>query len=316
VKYAFIDFDGTLVRLKTDHVACKKELGVKYYSEVPKEKYYIIDQYEWEAFPSVELVIESGKLLDKLNEHGYKIVIVSRTGYRVIAEAFKKFGLPSPTSVISRDDTYYLKPNPKHITDFINDFDKESVVIGDSWHDQKLAEALGLKYHKSVSDAMKGLGFRKVIHNDEVYNEELKFLKEYGEYPILDMGCGNRRGGDVCVDLVEGEADYIADICDLPFSDKTFQSTFMIHSLEHVEDYEKALREAWRVLKDGGVLGIVIPLYSMSFFDPTHKHHFEFEELNRSLQDIGFNFIANRTFNSIFDCATIIFSVGLIYRKG
>lgn len=315
MKYAFVDFDGTLVNLKTNHVACKKELGVKYYNEVPKDKYYILDQYEWEAFPSAELVLESGKLLDKLNEHGYKIVIVSRTGNRVITEGFNKFNLPAPYKIIAREEAQYLKPNPKHITDFITDFDKESVVIGDSWHDQKLAEALGLTYYKSVADAMKGLGFRKAVHNDEVYNEELKFLREYGESPILDMGCGNRRGGDVCIDTVEGVADYKADMCDLPFSDKTFRSVFMIHSLEHIEDYKKALREASRVLKDGGVLGIVIPFISMSYLDSTHKHHWVPSDLSVDLHGMGFDFIMSRGFNSIFDDKKCFFSIGLIFKK-
>jgi SAM-dependent methyltransferase len=315
VKYAFVDFDGTLVNLKTNHVTCKKELGVKYYNEVPKDKYYILDQYEWEAFPLAELVLESCKLLDELNEHGYKIVIVSRTGNRVIVEGFKKFNLAMPYKIIAREDAKDLKPNPKHITDFITDFDKDSVVIGDSWHDSKLAEALGLTYYKSVSDAMKGLGFRKSIHNDNVYNEELKFLKEYGEHPTLDMGCGNRRGGDVCIDNVEGVADFITDMCDLPFSNKTFRSVFMIHSLEHIEDYKKALREASRVLKDGGVLGIVIPFISMSYFDLTHKHHWIPSDLSGDLYNMGFDFVMSRGFNSIFDGKEVLFSIGLIYKK-
>ena len=315
MKYAFIDFDGTLVRLKTNHVACKKELSVKYYNEVPKDKYYIIDQYEWEAFPLAELVLESGRLLTKLDEHGYKVVIVSRTGNRVIVEGFKNFNLPVPYKIIAREEAQYLKPNPKHITDFITDFDKESVVIGDSWHDQKLAEALGLKYYQSVPDAMKGLGFRKAIHNDEVYNEELEFLKTYGPSPTLDIGCGNRRGGDICVDTVDGIADYKADACDLPFSDKTFQSVFMIHSLEHIEDYKKALREVQRVLKDNGVLGIVIPHISMSYLDPTHKHHWVPYELSKDLYSIGFTFIISCLFDSIFNNERVVFSIALIYIK-
>jgi ubiquinone/menaquinone biosynthesis C-methylase UbiE len=150
---------------------------------------------------------------------------------------------------------------------------------------------------------------------DEVYNEELKFLREYGEHPTLDIGCGNRRGGDVCVDTVEGVTDYKADACDLPFSDKTFRSVFMIHSLEHIEDYKKALREAWRVLKDNGVIGIVVPHISMSYLDPTPKHHWVPYELSKELYNIGFDFIISCMFDSIFNGERVVFSIALIFIK-
>jgi len=316
MKYAFIDFDGTLVRLKTDHVACKKALGVEHYTEAPRDKYYIIDRYEYEALPLAEWALESDRLLKKLHEHGYKIVIVSRTGNLVIVKCFIKFGLPVPDKIIAREDAKELKPNPKHITDSIKDFGNDSIVIGDSWHDMEIAAALGLKYYKSIPDAMKGLGYRKAVHSDEVYEKELEYLKAHGKSPTLDVGCGSRRGGDVCVDVVDGVADFVADACALPVPDKAFQSVLMIHSLEHIEDHQKALREVKRVLKTGGVLGIVIPHISMSYLDPTHKHHWMPHELSGDLHSLGFDFIESRTFDSIFDDKRIAFSIGLIYRKG
>lgn len=315
MKYAFIDFDGTLVKLKTDHSVCKKALSIEHYDELQRAQYPILDEYEQRAASSAELILESHALLDKLNAHGYKVVIVSRTGTATIVAVSKRFGLPI-CNVISRDDTQHLKPDPKHVTSRISDIDTDSIVVGDSWRDLKLAEALGLKYYKSVSGAMKGLGYRTAVHSDEVYEKELKFLKARGKSPILDVGCGSRRGGDVCVDTAGDTADSVADACSLPFPDKTFQSVFMIHSLEHIDDYQKALREATRVLKVDGTLGIVIPHISKSYLDPTHKHHWTLQELNDIILSMGYEFIEARAFDALFDEKVILFSVGIMFKKG
>jgi SAM-dependent methyltransferase len=45
----------------------------------------------------------------------------------------------------------------------------------------------------------------------------------------------------------------------LPFPDLSFDRVLMIHALEHAENARRALREAWRVLKDDGHLLIVAP---------------------------------------------------------
>jgi SAM-dependent methyltransferase len=45
----------------------------------------------------------------------------------------------------------------------------------------------------------------------------------------------------------------------LPFPDLAFDRVLMIHALEHADNARRALREAWRVLKDDGQLLIVAP---------------------------------------------------------
>ena len=315
MKYAFIDFDGTLVNLKTDHTACKKELCIQHYHEVSSDKYSIIDRYEIEALPQGEVILEASTLLSKLRLGGYRVVITSRSGRTVIEDGIKRFGLITPDMILSRDDVKFLKPDERHLTNHIKDYGLDSIVIGDSWHDSELASKLGLKYYNSVSGAMKGLGFRKSLHNDEVYTDELKFLKGAAKSPVLDAGCGNRRGGDICVDVVEGAADRIIDFTKLPFGDGSFNSVFFIHSLEHVESYMDAVREARRVLKPNGILGVVIPVYEMSFFDPTHKYHWHTIELNDIICSIGFTSVSKERFNTIFNDESVPFSVAMTFRK-
>jgi ubiquinone/menaquinone biosynthesis C-methylase UbiE len=139
-------------------------------------------------------------------------------------------------------------------------------------------------------------------------------LKEYGKSPTLDCGSGGRRGGDVCIDKIPG-ADFVADMTDLPFSAETFNSVFMIHSLEHVNDFHKAISEAWRVLKVDGILGVVVPTQKMSYLDPDHKHHEhpgwweDIVELNK------FELIARKNIKSEFDDKPVDFSVALVFKK-
>jgi len=51
----------------------------------------------------------------------------------------------------------------------------------------------------------------------------------------------------------------VAEEHGLPFPDLLFDRVLMIHAIEHAENARRALREAWRVLKDDGHLLIVAP---------------------------------------------------------
>lgn len=55
------------------------------------------------------------------------------------------------------------------------------------------------------------------------------------------------------------------DAKQLPFPDATFDLVLMLYALHHVMGYEPALREAARVLKDGGLFLFAEPLRAWSF---------------------------------------------------
>ena len=42
------------------------------------------------------------------------------------------------------------------------------------------------------------------------------------------------------------------DACQLPFSDGSFDAIWTVQTFQHIRDFERACREAWRVLKSGG----------------------------------------------------------------
>ncbi len=57
-----------------------------------------------------------------------------------------------------------------------------------------------------------------------------------------------------------GNADFVeASIYDLPFEDNSFDAAFSHAVLEHLQEPTKALRELFRVLKPGGILGVRTP---------------------------------------------------------
>ncbi len=106
---------------------------------------------------------------------------------------------------------------------------------------------------------------------------------------VLDIGCGE--GGLAKLLAAEGalvtgidpgpaavlqartavpEAAFVEAVAEaLPFGDASFDMTLMINALHHVPvpAMRAALREAVRVLKAGGVLIVIEPLASGSFFE-------------------------------------------------
>lgn len=96
-------------------------------------------------------------------------------------------------------------------------------------------------------------------HSLRVRHGDYSFIKGN----VLDIGCGpdpikldppsTVRGWD----LPDGDALYLASI-----EDKTFDCIVSAHCLEHVMDPATALQNWSRVLKEGGCIYALVPLYS------------------------------------------------------
>jgi ubiquinone/menaquinone biosynthesis C-methylase UbiE len=63
-----------------------------------------------------------------------------------------------------------------------------------------------------------------------------------------------------------------ANIYGLPFPDNTFDAVILSEILEHIDDDVAGLREAYRVLKPGGIVAITVPHANYPFWwDPINK---------------------------------------------
>ena len=97
----------------------------------------------------------------------------------------------------------------------------------------------------------------------------------------INLGCGNNtEEGWINIDVAPTIPNL--DICmdleteKLPISGNSIDEIKAIHVLEHISNLKLVLKEAYRVLKPGGIFRIIVPAYrSMGAFqDPTHVRFF------------------------------------------
>lgn len=136
---------------------------------------------------------------------------------------------------------------------------------------------------------------------------ERSMLLPYCKGLGIDVGCGSKKTHPLAlgVDLTpKGQSGKYgserrqiseADICTsgdnlYMFADGVLDYVVARHNLEHYTDPIKTLKEWKRVLKRGGILGIVIPndeALDTIKLDPTHKHAFTMESFTHMLEAIG-----------------------------
>jgi len=145
--------------------------------------------------------------------------------------------------------------------------------------------------------------------------------------PVLDVGCGvghflsalsrlgvPATGFDISEDAVE-EASQVpaANVLEhdanqpWPFTDKTFTAVTFFDVIEHLENYDRALQEANRVLTDDGwlfvvtvnrisILHLVLGSRWGALKDPEHVVYFDRRSLRSALERNGFRLLESRTF--------------------
>lgn len=129
-----------------------------------------------------------------------------------------------------------------------------------------------------------------------------------GKY-VLDIACGEGYGTKLLANtaryvtgididektIIQAQKKYstsniqfkVGDITNIPEKDKTFELIVCFETIEHIDNYEKALMELKRVLKHNGILLISTPnkkTYSdnPNYINPYHKQEFykdQFETL-------------------------------------
>lgn len=129
---------------------------------------------------------------------------------------------------------------------------------------------------------------------------------EYTRGVVLDLGCGPTKafphflGVDSCKDTelfgIAIRPDIKVDDCanlSAVVNDETVDSVFSSHLLEHIEDYQGALKDWWRCLKVGGYLVLYLP--HKKFYpnvgtagaNPDHKHDFEPSDIVNAMREVA-----------------------------
>lgn len=100
------------------------------------------------------------------------------------------------------------------------------------------------------------------------------------EPQILDIGCGPTKqvAGALGIDgHAHSGVDAVADLeRGLPLQDGCVDAIFAVHFLEHIRDLVGLMNEIHRVLRQGGVLHVIVPHchFVNAIADPTHVRFF------------------------------------------
>ena len=96
--------------------------------------------------------------------------------------------------------------------------------------------------------------------NTSLLKDELKVLHVAPEQVFYKIFKRYQHWNYTTTDLYSPLADVVADICDLPFEDQTYDLILCNHVLEHIPDDLKAMNELYRILKKGGKLIAQVPI--------------------------------------------------------
>ena len=119
---------------------------------------------------------------------------------------------------------------------------------------------------------------------------------------ILDIGCGKKKNPGVIgldvrplpgVDIVSDAFKYF-----LPFRSAIFDEVRCFHVLEHADDLLHVMEEIHRVLREDGLLHLIVPHGGTLRFlgDPTHKTAITCSTFNYFMPGYDYNFYSNARF--------------------
>jgi len=147
-----------------------------------------------------------------------------------------------------------------------------------------------MRYYGDMQSGSGIKNYHKALH---------RFIEEVSKTRnglILDLGGGRRRlcAGVINSDLfLSSEVDVVSDANFLPFKSGYFDGVVIQSVLEHIETYEKVLKESERLIKPGGRLYCEVP-----FFYPVHGEkdytRFTREMLLSVLERAGFEIVECR----------------------
>lgn len=109
-----------------------------------------------------------------------------------------------------------------------------------------------------------------------IFNVNLEEVLGNSSPVILELGCGQRIYSDrIGIDRLNlPGVDIIADLEQgLPFfPDNSVDAVYSKSLLEHINNFEKLMRDIWRILKRGGTKTLFVPHFTNPYYYSDHTH--------------------------------------------
>jgi SAM-dependent methyltransferase len=173
------------------------------------------------------------------------------------------------------------------------------------------------------------------VHNRIAYRVMEQVLEyaaaEYARGRLLDIGCGSKPwrrlfadhvDEHIGIDFVPSErdptaVDIIAGAYDVPLPDKDADTLLMTSVLEHLEEPERGVAEAFRLLKPGGHLILTAPLIWPVHEPPRDFFRYSPFGLRHLLEEAGFEVVEVQPLAGAWTTFSLELSYALRrYRKG
>lgn len=126
-------------------------------------------------------------------------------------------------------------------------------------------------------------------------------IEKYAFGKVLDVGCGNKpyrslfknniteyTGCDINQNKFN-TVDIICNVLEIPLPDESFDTVLCTQVIEHVYDHKSLLKEAYRLLKKGGVIILSGPLYWPVHGEPEDFFRFTKYGFRQLLEECGFS---------------------------
>jgi SAM-dependent methyltransferase len=133
------------------------------------------------------------------------------------------------------------------------------------------------------------------------FHDELSTaIEKYASGSLLDIGCGNKpyeswMNGKVTeyvgCDIVQSSSnrvDYLCPANNIPLENERFDTIFSSQTIEHLEDYQGMVNEAFRLLKSEGYFILSGPFYWHLHEEPYDFYRFTKHGFKYVLEESGF----------------------------
>jgi SAM-dependent methyltransferase len=136
------------------------------------------------------------------------------------------------------------------------------------------------------------------LHYVSYHRELKKAIQKYASGEVLDIGCGNKPYEKwfeglitkyVGCDIIQSnlnKVDILSPANNIPIENQKFDTIISTQTIEHVEDHQGLINEAFRLLKPGGYFIVSGPLYW-----PLHEEPYDFFRFTKH----GFRYIMEKS---------------------